>query len=443
VETFAMSDFDQFERRLAVALRSDADLSVARFDPASIARAAIVSARPRPFRGRLGTVLGLGRPTVGLAYFLVVLALVLALIVGAIAAGALRSRPVVAPGWTAAGKMAEARNAHTATLLPDGKVLVAGGSNGASAVAAELYDPSSGLWAATGSMAEKRAGHTATLLPDGKVLVAGGVSGNAAVDSAELYDPSSGLWVATGRMAEPRSAHTATLLPDGRVLVVGGFGLTSAELYDPRTGTWTRTGPMHEDRGYHTATPLPDGKVLVAGGFSGEIPTATASAELYDPASGTWAPAARMIEARAGQTAVLLPGARVLIAGGSNGGGSFQPTASAELYDHATGSWARTGSMSTVRVYAAAGLLSDGTVLVAGGSSQTSSDDPVSPAPGELYDPVRESWTSTARMIEARSYPTATLLQSGKVLVTGGRSEPIFGSSLASAELYDPGTGTR
>ena len=151
--------------------------------------------------------------------------------------------------WTATGSLATARDDHTATLLPNGKVLVAGGYDGSGTLAsAELYDPASGTWTATGSLATARYRHTATLLPNGKVLVAGGSDNSGALASAELYDPASGTWTATGSLATARDCHTATLLPNGKVLVAGGFdgsgSLASAELYDPASGTWTATGSL-------------------------------------------------------------------------------------------------------------------------------------------------------------------------------------------------------
>jgi hypothetical protein len=141
--------------------------------------------------------------------------------------------------------MAIARSCETATLLPNGNVLVAGGriiQGPDSLASAELYDPQSGVWSATQAMVAPRGCHTATLLPDGKVLVAGGTGGDgsalAALASADLYDPASGTWSATASMVAARRGHTATLLPDGKVLVAGGGGIgpTSAELYDPGSG---------------------------------------------------------------------------------------------------------------------------------------------------------------------------------------------------------------
>src|SRR5450755_1284917 len=161
-----------------------------------------------------------------------------------------------------------------------------------------LVQPSahaSGTFVNTGSLATAHDSHTATLLPNGKVLVAGGVNGpgdQTATAIAELYDPASGTWTATGSLVTARYVHAATLLPNGKVLVTGGYNdsgrLASAELYDPASGTWTATGSLATGRRFHTATLLPNGKVLVAGGNALVGGGAIASAELYDPASGIW-----------------------------------------------------------------------------------------------------------------------------------------------------------
>ncbi len=333
--------------------------------------------------------------------------------------------------WMPTGSLATARTAFTATLLPNGKVLVAGGSNtDANLASAELYDPASGTWTATGSLGTARHFHTATLLPNGKVLVAGGSNTETNLASAELYDPASGTWTATGSLGTARRQLTATLLPDGKVLVAGGFASrgpsASVELYDPALGTWSTTGSLGTARDFHTATLLPDGKVLVAGGIaSGGFPSA--SAELYDPASGIWTTTGSLGTTRYGHTATLLPNGNVLVAGGEQITGEV---ASAELYDPASGTWIATGSLAAARFVHTANLLPDGKVLVAGGFAGPSIGDLAS---AELYDPASGTWIATGSLGTAREDHTATLLPNGNVLVAGGTGNDVF---LASAELY-------
>lgn len=354
--------------------------------------------------------------------------------------------------WGGTGSMAEARTDFTATRLSDGSVLVTGGDRGPDAVpralaSAELYDPAGGTWTTTASMLTGRYRHSATLLADGRVLVAGGnVSGSQQAGSgcclatAELYDPATGTWTATGRMFAARVDHTATLLIDGKVLVAGGAShngmLASAELYDPSSGTWTATGAMVLATNGQEAVLLPNGKVLVMGGNAiGD------STELYNPSTGSWSDSGPT--GGPNGTATLLRDGKVLVAGGIGIGGIEDPLASAVLYDPGNGSWTATGSMITPREFQTATLLLDGQVLVMGGMSW-SDGDVYLPATAELYDLGNESWTATANMIEGRIFYAAVLLPDGTVLVAGGSDHLPDGALvlLASAELYDPGDGS-
>ncbi len=353
-------------------------------------------------------------------------------------AGLVSVQPCLGQNWTSTGNLGFARDLQTATLLPNGKVLVAGGQgiapgSGNGFASAELYDPASGTWTATGSLIAARESHTATLLPNGKVLVAGGSAGSGPLASAELYDPASGTWTATGSLTDAREVHAATLLPNGRVLVTGGFGTAGivalAELYDPASGTWTATGSLANARAEHTATLLPNGNVLVAGGID-SVGNRSASAELYDPASGTWTTTGNLTAARYYHRAIMLRNGKVLVSGGFNGSTIL---ASAELYDPASGTWAATGSLTDARYVHTATLLPNGKVLVAAGAGNSGTL-----TSAELYDPASGSWTGTGSLAGTRQFHTATLLASGKVLVAGGYNFTV--GEVASAELYDSGS---
>jgi len=316
------------------------------------------------------------------------------------------------------GSLNTGRSSHTATLLNNGKVLVAGGTDSSNAhlASAELYDPATETFTLTGSMNTPRIGHTATLLNDGMVLVAGGDSAGV---TAELYDPTTGTFTSTGSMNTGRYAlFTATLLNNGKVLIAGGQNagavqVASAELYDPATGTFTTTGSMNTARWGHTATSLKNGKVLVSGGYSSGENTA----ELYDPATGIFTPTGSMNQGRLNAAATLLNNGMVLVAGGGG------PTA--ELYNAATGTFTFTGSMSYSRSLFTATLLNNGMVLVAG------------VAPAELYDPATGTFTLLAGSLStATESHTATLLNTGMVLVAGGY-DTAHSVTSASAELYE------
>jgi hypothetical protein len=360
------------------------------------------------------------------------------------------------PGPT--GPMAVGRQIQTATMLADGRVLVAGGygNRDEQLASAELYDPVTDTFSLTGSLANARGSHTATLLADGHVLIAGGGpaswlnASSSYLASAELYDPGTGTFSSTGSMTTPRDGHTATALLDGRVLMAGGndlgdHGIASAELYDPETGTFTATGSMTTARGFHTATRLSDGRVLITGGdpaawtFSGPY---LASAEVYDPATGTFTATGSMAVGRELHAASLLSDGRVLITGGVTYNGVVSLD-SAELYDPTTGSFSPTGPMTDGRVFQTASMLPDGRVLIAGGlvNGRVYANNPTFLASAEIYDPTTGTFGPIGPMADMRAYHTATVLADGRVLIIAGAVDAGV-TTLASAEIYDPGTGS-
>ncbi|WP_437737185.1 kelch repeat-containing protein [Sorangium sp. So ce1335] len=351
-----------------------------------------------------------------------------------------------AGAWVPLGPLNHARHSHTATLLEDGRVLVASGEvnrggvmAGGLTASAEVFDPISGTWRAVDPLRNARRSHSATLLEDGRVLVAGGYmeldeNKIRSLDSVEVFDPAAGAWGSLSPLLATRHGHTATRLPDGRVLVAGGRNQEgvhdSAELFDPDLDQWKPVGPMLAPRQGHTATLLHDGRVLIAGGYGPE--GVLDSAELFDPGSEQWLPLAPMIAGRYDHTATLLRDGRVLVAGG------FAPTdilASAEVFVPESGRWMPLGPMHTVRNAHAATLLPDGRVLVVGGADMQGWT--LQPNTAEAFDPATGTWLPLEPLPVGRYWHTATLLPDGRVLVAGGGGGP-DGPKLDSVFAFRP-----
>ena len=363
------------------------------------------------------------------------------------------------PGtFTPTGSMTAARASHTATLLLDGRVLIAGGENYTNGLrnvlaSAELYDPKTGTFTATGNMTTARSWHTATLLSDGRVLIAGGSSDYySPVATTELYDPSTGVFTANGRLVSAKNAFSATLLTNGKVLFTGGLtgpnpGVTIAnpELYDPSTGLFTPAAPYATSYPTYdfgsTSTLLPDGKVLFA---ADPLYTPDYGAELYDAVTNTFTLTGSMVSNINNRTATLLTNGKVLLAGGEDEEARYKQ---AELYDPAMGAFKATGDMIEPRNGHTAIVLADGTSLITGGEGWGSiNGGPCcrflgSLASAELYDSSTGTFASTGNMTARREYHGATLLTDGRVLITGGNYSggiDLFYGSVATAELYNP-----
>lgn len=387
----------------------------------------------------------------------------------------------VANTWTAtATAMALSRAVHTATVLSDGRVLIAGGYGGAYRSGAEIYNPATNGWTTVASMPAASDWQTSALLSDGTVLVVGGYNG-AGLKNTYSYNPVTNAWTTlkalsyaryeftassladgsvvvvggvgqktsevlglntwtTAGTTAARHAHTTTQLRDGRVLTAGGNNgsayLSTTEFLDPVAGVRT-TGPaLPAIRGYQTDTLLNDGRVLLVGGFSS---AALATTAIFDPSTNTWTAGPSMTTARYLHTATLLRDGRVLVVGGYKyvSSTSYSTTPTVEIFDPATNLWTVATPIPSARRNHAATLLPDGTVLVSGGVySASGGAATVWRSDAWIYDPGDDSWTATtSAMSTVRTDHTSTLLPSGRVLVAGGYNGA---GSVSSVQIYDP-----
>lgn len=368
---------------------------------------------------------------------------------------------------TQTGSPLSTHDIGTGTVLADGRILLAGstpvipadGVGRLGTAPNEIYDPVTGTFTETGAMVFARYGHTATLLDDGRVLIAGG-DASALIDNAptrsrsiELFDPSTGAFSAAGSMSAPRIYASAVRLDDGRVLITGGTNgdvQASAEIFDPATGASTPTGTMHIARAEHASVLLADRRVAVIGGgitkdgiFEG---TASASIETFDPATGAFTEAGALTTERSRPLAMLLTDGRVLIVGGGNIDGWPR---SFEIFDPVSGKTSIAGSLvedMTVESNdpPSAVLLADGRIVVAVQSHgpQVLSGAKLPPIilePASL-EPASPAFTALDGGLLPRGRGAAILLDDGRVLLVGGL-DPARGEAVP-AQVFDPAAAT-
>ena len=337
-------------------------------------------------------------------------------------------------GLTRLENLHELRAAHSATLLPNGKVLIAAGfRKGPDTYSqlysrtAELYDPVSKKFAYTGSMQIARCGQTATLLPGGDVLITGGNNDTPRLASAELYNSSTGVWTRLPDMLSGREGHRAMLLINGKVLIIGGTENPDlyAELYDPATRTFEKAGASPLNISGSCVVQLRDGRIFIAGGWQHRQPVQYSM--IYDPATNRFTRAADLNTVTYKAGAALLPDGKVIVIGGSNNRDWKGKYNSTEIYDPARNVFTRGPGLHFERFKLSNAIvtLRNGVIVVAGGDSHI-----------EKFDPADSAFKVAATMDQPYYFSSATLLPSGNILLTGGYGNDA--QCISKAWLYNP-----
>ena len=346
----------------------------------------------------------------------------------AVTASCVPAKAATSGTWKVLSDPGEGRETQTVTLLHDGRVLIAGGEGYQGVLTlVELFDPKTDTFTTGPSLSVPRDQASATLLPNGTVLVVGGTANNVNAEpltSAEIYHPTTNKWTKTGQLTQTRFGHQATLLKDGRVLVMGGTPdvntqLTSCEIWDPKTGQWTFTGSMAYGRRYSNAVTLSNGNVLESGD---DVPS-----EVYSVATGKWSLTKPDVSQVFAMPLATLADNTVL----SPPSATNSHTGNGQIYHPLSKAWTKTRP-SVSRFYPAVTVLKDGSVLIAGGCTDNCSVQSVSSA--VRYIPSKRAYVDVAPMTIGRESANAVTLKDGRVLVEGGFANP----GPAAPELFTP-----
>ena len=346
------------------------------------------------------------------------------------------------PGWELMGELEFGRWGHTATLLQNDAILIVGGMKRlayrrTSVAQGEILPLGSTEWAKTSRFNWERTYHTASLLPDGTVLVAGGTGrvvlkegedeplwrGSKDLNSAEIYDPKTDEWENAPDMTYKKQLAQAITLEDGRVMIIGGRSgvstLSSNEIYDPEDNSWSEVEPMMQSRMSHSAVKLIDNTILVTGGMESVVMGDTlSSAEIYDPLQNSWSEVAKLTRARLGHRSTLLPDGRVLVTGGTTvvEADLLGPETTAEIYDPILNEWTLISTELLARKDHSTVLTPGGKVILIGGADTAGAGV----LPIESYDIENNEWSVISNLPEGRNLLTATTLRDGSIMVVGG-----------------------
>jgi hypothetical protein len=366
-----------------------------------------------------------------------------------------------AGGWTTIG--APGRSSATVTLLPNGRVMLVGGQNErqgndttttpqtsqAVSRTTHLYDPATGTWTDGPPLTTARYSHSAVVLANGKLLVAGGqgaqsFGGQTNLASAELYDPVANTWAPAASMNVPRVNFGMIALPNGKVLAVGGTSngpsVATTELYDPGANSWAYTADgtgqttLSEAKLYLSPILLSNGLVVVAGGNLSNV-TPSGAVEVFDPATQSWTLLTPLAVPRTQHFPVALPDGRFVLLGGkvfNSFSGGLSPvgvpgglSGALEIYD-TTANGGQGASVHTANVYfqteartnpgSAAAVLPDGRVLLAAGSINSTGA-----STSEIYDPVADTLTAGPNLTTGQGNGVLGVsLSNGDVMLIGG-----------------------
>lgn len=333
--------------------------------------------------------------------------------------------------WKAVGPMTTERADHTATLLNDSRVLITGGFKGNGSTftiltSAEIFDPITNTFTAVGNMTTPRTFHTATLLPDGRVLIVGGIDSNGlALKSAEIFNPQTNSFTFIGNMNEPRFYHTADLLNNGKILIAGGnnVALKSTEIFDPSINAFISGPDMTVSRSHAASALLNDGRILIVNGLlSGTLMTV----DIYNPNTNSFGSATSSAE-QLGLSVTSLPDGKVFIGGGKL---FNQPNGlAAEVFDSQNNSFIEVGPMlfPTIARQASVLLQNNKILIIDGGLG------------AQLFNPLTNAFEATGNLNVGRVIRhRLTLLQDGRALLAGGQVSETSFITTAGADVYQP-----